>query len=333
MNMNMNVFSDIIGHVEIVEALQRAIINKRVAHAYLFSGAEGIGKYKTAWAFARMLQCTCNGTGECLACHLADGQTHPDIMTITPQGTAIRIEQIRDIQKDVQYNPRIGNRKIFILDGVERLTVQAANSILKLLEEPPAFVVFMLLTANIHSVLPTLLSRCQHLMFHTVPAADIVKYLAKQGVNPEQAAVVAAVSGGIPGRALLWAESGNIHRDQVMNHLENLQMSSHGQIWDVVTALDQEREQILITFELISFVLRDCLVWKATGDKEYLLYKDVAERVASLAEKATLDGLLNMYKELDTSRQMLLGNANTRLLLEKLCLKMQDALAIRGGNY
>lgn len=332
-DMNTKYFSDIIGHKHIIQALLHTGANQRVAHAYLFSGVEGLGKYKTAWAFARMLQCTCQGTEggpPCLACNLADGQAHPDITTIVPQGATMRIEQIREIHKTMPYNPRVGKRKIFILDGAERLTEQAANSLLKILEEPPAFVVFILLTLNIHSVLPTIISRCQCLSFQAVPETDIMSYFVERGYSAEQAAVVAAVSGGIPGRALRWSESGQSLRDEVINRLEDLAKVSFGRIWDIVSSFDQEREQILITFELISFVIRDCLVWMATGNRELLLYKDCGGRIAGLAKKAVPDKLLAVHKELVIARQMLLGNANSRLLWEKLCLRMQDAL--QGGS-
>lgn len=332
--MNTHYFIDIIGHKQITEALKSAFLNERVAHAYLFSGVAGIGKYKTAWAFARMLQCTCPGGGEsapCLACNLAEGQEHPDIVTISPQGATIRIEQIRELQKAVQYNPRVGKRKIFILDNVERLTEQAANSLLKILEEPPAYVVFILLTVNIHSILPTIQSRCQHLSFMAVSEADIAAYFTQRGFHAEQAAIIAAVSGGIPGRALRWAESGQRLRDQVMDCLENLHKAAFGQIWDVVSILDHEREQALQALEVISFVVRDCLVWQVTGNRELLLYKDCAGRIAALAEEAVPNGLLAVYKEIAASRQMLLGNANNRFLWEKICLSIQDGLR-QGGN-
>lgn len=327
--MNTKYFSDIIGHYQIRKALQRAFANGRVAHAYLFSGAEAIGKYKTALAFARMLQCTCGAESgaRCLACDLTEGQVHPDITTVIPQGATIRLEQIREIQKDLPYQPRVGKHKIYIFDGVERLTEQAANSLLKMLEEPPAYVVFILLTVNTYSVLPTILSRCQHLSFQAVPADDIAVYLREHGCQKEQAAIVAAVSGGIPGRALLWAESGYQLRDQVIHCLEGLKHAPPGKIWDAVSQLNQEREQILITLELISHAVRDCLVWKATGNRELLLYKDCTERIAVLTENAALDGLLAMYKELTGARHMFLGNANSRLLWEKICLRIQDALA------
>ncbi len=327
--MNTKYFADIIGHDQIRQALQRAFAHGRVAHAYLFSGAEAIGKYKTALAFARMLQCTCGAESgvRCLACDLPAGQAHPDITTVLPQGATIRLEQIREIQKDLPYQPRAGKQKIYILDGVERLTEQAANSLLKMLEEPPAYVVFILLTVNTYSVLPTILSRCQHLSFQAVPAEDIAAYLREHGCQEEQAAIVAAVSGGIPGRALLWAEGGYQLRDQVIHCLEDLKHASPGKVWDTVALLNQEREQILITLELIAHVVRDCLVWKATGNRELLLYKDCTARIAALTEKAALDGLLAMYKELTAARQMFLGNANSRLLWEKICLRIQDALA------
>lgn len=327
--MHMKYLTDIIGHNQIRQALQRTLQNNRVAHAYLFSGAEGIGKHKTAMAFARMLQCSC-GTKpntRCPACEMADDQAHPDIKTIMPQGATIRLEQIRDMQKDLPYQPRVGKWKIFILDGAEKLTEQAANSLLKMLEEPPAYVVFILLTVNIHSILPTIHSRCQHLAFQPVPIADIAAYLQKHGYDAEQASVVAAVSGGIPGRALRWAESGYRLRDQVMECLEDLKHGPLGRVWDAVALLNQEREQILVLLELMSQVVRDCLVWRTTGNQELLLYKDCAARIDALTDKAALDGLLGLHKELTAARHMFLGNANSRLLWEKICLKIQDVLA------
>lgn len=332
LDMKMHYYSGIIGHQQIIQTLQHAFTNKRIAHAYLFSGVKGIGKYKTAWAFARMLQCTCAAGGHeqrCQACRLTDEQEHPDIATIVPQGAGIRIEQIREIRKLIQYHPRIGNRKIFIIDGVDRLTDEAANSLLKILEEPPDYVLFILLTDNVHRVLPTILSRCQHLSFQPVAEEDIIEYLTVHDCTREQAAVIAAVSGGIPGRALLWSENGHQMRDQVFDCLEALKEAASGRIWDVVATLDQEKEAALITFELISFVLRDCMVWKATGKTELLLYKDCAGRIELLAEKAFVEKLLFVYKELAAARQMLLGNANSRLLWEKICLRMQDALGVQ----
>lgn len=327
--MNTKHFAEIIGHHQIRQALQRAMENGRVAHAYLFSGAEAIGKYKTALAFARMLQCTCgtDSGARCLACAWREGQAHPDITTVIPQGATIRLEQIREIQKDLPYQPRVGKWKIYIFDGVERLTEQAANSLLKMLEEPPAYVVFILLTVNIYSVLPTILSRCQHLSFQAVPADEIAVYLREHGCQEEQAAVIAAVSGGIPGRALLWAESGYQLRDQVIQCLEDLKYAPAGKVWDTVAVFNQERAQILITLELISYAVRDCLVWKTTGNRELLLYKDCTERIAALTDKAALEGLLALYKELTAARPMILGNANSRLLWEKICLRIQDVWA------
>jgi DNA polymerase III subunit delta' len=332
--MDKQLFSGIIGNGSILGALARAFTQKRIAHAYLLSGRVGIGKYKTAWEFSRKLQCTCaqkEGCSRCLACDLAEGQTHPDITTISTQGPTIKIEQIREIQKDIQFSPRMGNYKIYIIDGAEKMTTQASNSILKMLEEPPDYVVFFLLTAQVYSMLPTLISRCQHLAFTTVSDSDVAALLMQHGIKPAEAAVLAAISGGIPGRALSWADNGLILRGQAFICLEELKEAQPGKIWDVVTTLDQEKEQVLLLFEQISIILRDCLFWKTTGNADFFIYKDCMDRIIVLAETATPDNLLMIQKELDQNRRMLLGNANSRLVLEKLCLRIQDVLVKQGG--
>jgi len=324
-------FTEILGHIEIIEALSRAFLGRRMAHAYLFSGAAGIGKYKTARAFARMLQCNCEQKGHCLACKSTEDDLYPDILTIAPQGATIKIEQIREIQRDIRFAPKTGNYKVFIFDGAEKLTTQAANSLLKMLEEPPQHVIFLLLTAQFHSVLPTILSRCQHITFAPVSEQDIVDWLTNRGFPANKAMAAAVISGGIPGRAVLWAEDGQVLRDQVFEYLETLQQSPPGHIWDTVAKLDLEREQLITIMEIISIVLRDCVVWKTTGEPGLLLYQDCERRVTRLAQKVNLNEILAVSKEIEDLKRMVLGNANSRLVLEKLCLRLQDALATQGG--
>lgn len=326
-------FADIIGHTKIIESLMRAFFGNRMAHAYLFSGPAGIGKLKTAVAFARMLQCACEEgqDARCLVCKLPDQQAHPDIMTIVPQGATIKIEQIREIQKDIQLAPRTGKYKVFIIDGAERLTIQAANSLLKVLEDPPKYVVFILLTAQLHSLLPTIVSRCQQLAFSFIPEQDIAAWLIRQGFPEEKTITASVISGGVPGKAIMWAEAGQAMRDKAFWCLETLKQSSFGRMWDVVAELDQERDQVLSMFEIISIILRDTVVWQTTGKAELLLYIDCEQRIANLSERSRPDEILEVITEIEHLKRMLLGNANSRLLIEKFCLRLQDALAIQGG--
>ena len=175
-------FSDIIGQETPVAVLRRSLSAGKVAHAYIFDGIEGCGKKKTAMAFVEAV--FCNGTegcGHCPACRKVAALQHPDLHVVEPDGAFIKIDQIRNLQKELSFRPFEVEKKACIIEAAERMNPSSANAFLKTLEEPPGNALLILLTSNIGAILPTILSRCQRLSFSPISEAAIESYLCGTG--------------------------------------------------------------------------------------------------------------------------------------------------------
>ena len=188
---------EIIGQEHAVKVLAAALRSGHPVHAYLFAGPPGAGKMAAALEFAAALCCPKDGCGRCESCRKAAGGVHPDIVLVSPTGSLITVDQIREINSALSFQPHESEARVFIIDGAESLGSEGANAFLKSLEEPPAFVFFLLLATAADKVLPTIASRCQTVRFGAVPPADIEKFLVKSyGVSSTMAQAYARASGG-----------------------------------------------------------------------------------------------------------------------------------------
>ena len=155
----------IIGHSDVVEHLKNAMKMDKVSHAYIFNGEKGCGKKTLAREFAKALQCQGEGErpcGQCQSCRQADGHNQPDIIEVShDKPNTIGVDDIREqVVGDVQVRPYSSPYKVYIIPEAEKMNQQAQNALLKTIEEPPEYVVILLLTTNAASFLPTILSRC-----------------------------------------------------------------------------------------------------------------------------------------------------------------------------
>ncbi len=211
----------IIGHQQIVEQLQHTVASDRIAGAYLFVGPTGVGKETVARYFAQLIFCQQDAQpptvcGACLACRKVDSGNHPDLQFIRPEGSLLKIGQIRELQKQIIYEPLEASRKVYILTDVDRMNAEAENCLLKTLEEPPASSVLILLTSNIRALLPTTRSRCQILQFHPMQTQELAEMLVEKfSVAPEQATILAIAADGAIGKALTQLEKGDVLTEAV----------------------------------------------------------------------------------------------------------------------
>jgi len=192
-------FKDIIGQEAAKQLLQSGLRQHRISHAYIFSGPPGSGQKEMALAFVQALFCT-SGTedacGECLECRKLLHGNHPDLHVIAPEGATIKIDQIRDLQRIFSYRSESGNPKAYIIEQADKMTVQAANSLLKFLEEPPSPALAILLSDNGRALLPTIQSRAQWVPFQPLDPETMLQILSGEGFSGTLARCAVQVAAG-----------------------------------------------------------------------------------------------------------------------------------------
>lgn len=172
-------FQNILGNDKIKNLLQESVNNNKVSHSYLFVGKSGIGKKMIAKEFAKAILCLGDNKycDNCKSCLEFDGQNNPDFFIVEPDGNAIKIDQIRNMQKGVQEKPIISRSKVYIIDNADFMTKEAQNALLKTLEEPPEFVTIILIGENENEFLATIKSRCMIIHFNSISDSEMEKYL------------------------------------------------------------------------------------------------------------------------------------------------------------
>ncbi len=202
-------FSEILGQSQVTRFLEQAAAENRLSHAYLFCGPVGSGKTEAALALALALLCPSKGCGNCDTCRRISRRTHPDVHWIEPDGVgSYLVEQIREMIADCSLSPIRANRKLYVITRADLLKGQSANAFLKTLEEPPASSSFVLLARNREGVLPTLVSRCQSLVFRHLPDEEAIGIVRRQtGADAQEATIALAASGGSTKKACEFLDS------------------------------------------------------------------------------------------------------------------------------
>ena len=197
-------FDEVVGQQPIIQTLKNAIVQNRIAHAYLFCGPRGTGKTSIAKIFAEMLNCEDESNkpcGKCINCKMVQNGSHPDIIEIDAASNN-GVDEVRNLIDKVKYAPMQGKYKVYIIDEVHMMTTGAFNALLKTIEEPPAHVVFILATTEPNKVIPTIISRCQRFDFNKVSQKDIEKRLSivckeeKIEIDPEAISLIAQLADG-----------------------------------------------------------------------------------------------------------------------------------------
>ena len=213
----MGSFKDVVGHKDILKYISSAVENNRVSHAYILNGERGSGKRMLANLFATTLLCESGNSepcGKCQSCRQAESGNHPDIIRVTHEKpNSISVDDIRtQVNNTVDIKPYQGPYKVYIIPQADLMTPQAQNAILKTIEEPPAYAVFLLLTENAEMLLPTINSRCVMLKLRNIKDTLIRKYLMENLEIPDyKADMRTSFSQGNVGLAIMLANSENFN--------------------------------------------------------------------------------------------------------------------------
>ena len=321
-------WTDIRGHAEIISRLRALAAAKRLPHALLFCGIEGVGKRRTAHVLVRTLLCETAGDapcGHCGACRTMAAGVHPDYFEVAPEARGksaamIRTDAVRDILIAASGAPVSADRRIILIDGADRMNEAAANRLLKTLEEPAGAVLFILITNAYDAILPTIRSRAVRIAFGALPRGEIEAELRACGT--EHAAAIAALADGSLGRAYALAEEGLSLRDDALDLLTHLPDLGVEDIWARAEALGA-RSHVERTSWLsyMQMALRDLLILHEDGGSDALCHVDRREELAALLTQMTN---ADIFALIDGTRQLsrrFAANVNPALQAEAFLLR------------
>jgi DNA polymerase-3 subunit delta' len=199
-------WKDIYGQDRAIAFLKEIISHSEVPHALVFTGPRSVGKFSTALVFASALLCPAGEPDGCASCIKVAKGVHPDLHVVEIEGNVLRREQVTELEKELNIKPAEAGRKVAVIDEAHLMNNEAANAFLKTLEEPPPETYIVLVTESKESMLPTVASRCHEVRFSSLGKGEIEEFLVeREGQDASEAARLARLSGGIFGRALLWA--------------------------------------------------------------------------------------------------------------------------------
>ena len=325
-------FKDIIGHEQIIEHLQNAIGMDKVSHAYIINGPDKSGKMMLAEAFAMALQCEKHGKEACMECHScrqALGHNQPDIIYVNhDKPNTISVDDIRtQVNNDIDVKPYSSSHKIYIIDEAEKMNQQAQNALLKTIEEPPAYAVFLLLTENAEMLLPTINSRCVMLKLRNIKDTLIRKYLMENLEIPDyKADMCTAFAQGNVGRAIMLANSEHFNEIreeavQLLKHIHDMELS---EIVAAVKNISVYKLEITDYLDIIMIWYRDVLLYKATKEIGKVVFKDQLQSIKEQARKSSYEGIELILESLEKAKARLKANVNFDLVMELLFLTIKE---------
>lgn len=344
-------FDDVVGQDVIVQTLKNAIATNKIAHAYIFSGPRGTGKTSVAKIFSNAVNCEANPSvapcGKCATCKAIQEEAISDVIEIDAASNN-GVDEIRELRDKVKYMPSMGKYKVYIIDEVHMLTIQAFNALLKTLEEPPSHVIFILATTEVNKLPLTILSRCQRFDFRGITIKDIVKRLNEIVVEEKIEITDAALNeiarlaeGGMRDaislldQAYSFADgeitlndiydvSGSVSKENLLGILRGILDKNVSETFQILNdVIEDGKEIVKIIADLIS-LLRDILIEKNLAFD----VNDKNEDISSLAKDFSNDRLYFYLEVLNETQNSVRWTSHKRAYLELALIKMIDHVAL-----
>ncbi len=349
----MAFFHEILGQSRPITILQSILRNQSIPNALLFMGTEGIGKRSTAMIFIQALFCCpdkrhvrggdtkgeaereiIEPCGGCLPCRKIQNGNHPDFRVIAPEQTFIKIDQIRVLQESIVFPPIEAAWKVILIDPADQMTMEAQNSLLKTIEEPPLYALFILVSAKSTLLAPTLLSRCQKILFSPLSLSQIESILMeKKGWIAAEARLVAAFSGDQLGEALSLNPSDAREMEEQYHALVmDATLSEYDTLFEAATTFSKDAETFEKTLYYLSAYFRDLLVLLAVPagdsvDPSYLVFSWRKEELLRWSARVNPQEVAKLLADVTAIQQTLSRNINKQLALETLLMQMRDKLS------
>jgi len=321
-------YNQVAGQEEIKQSLIKSINNNQVSHCYIFEGPKGMGKYELALIFAQSLLCknfNANPCNKCLSCIKINTNNHPDLHIINNDETTIKREEVDELIESVYKKPYESEKKVYIIKNAHEMTIQAANTFLKTLEEPPVDSVIILLTININLLLPTIASRCQTVKFRNVNKETIIKYLKDNyGTADDISDLAAEYSKGILNKAVNIVNGNDSilqYRAEIIKLFDKIINADTEIIYELESYFEENKDNIDVIIEIIMIWIRD-VTFVQNNMYDIVINKDftrLAEVHSRLIKKNN-----NLIEQMQQTSDNIKSNVNYKLAIDNMLLKIQE---------
>ena len=308
-------FDKIIGQSFAKKYLSYSIKKDKINHAYLFEGIDGVGKSTFAKEFAKYLLKTE---------HI---ENSPDYINIEPQGASIKIAQIRNLQTDVIIKPH-GDYKIYVINNAEKMTMESQNALLKTLEEPPIYVIIILITNNKNSLLDTIKSRCDIVKFLPIPLVELKTYLEDRGIDEKKASMLSTFSRGSISKALELSESSDfmIMREDIQNNIQTILEKNVVEVLELPNKYDKYKDNIIEVLDITINYFRDIMMIKENIDKDMIINIDKITYLQNMSKKINYSQVSKIIDIIEETKKKLRSNCNFNLSVQVMALNIYEVI-------
>lgn len=344
------VFSDVVGQPQVTVTLQNELKAGRIAHAYLFTGSRGTGKTTCAKILAKAVNCLSlkdgDPCGECESCVGIDNGSVMDVVEIDAASNN-GVENIRNLREEASFTPASAKYRVYIIDEVHMLSIGAFNALLKTLEEPPAHVVFILATTEVHKLPATILSRCQRFDFHRIDPeviADRLQFVAQEEnarLERDAALLIARIADGGMRDALSLLDqcmgrnpqidldvvsetAGLAGRDHLFSLADTVLRQNGGEALELIDGLHKASKDMVRLCEELTGHFRNLMLLKTMRNPQNLIVvsQDEYEKLQVQAERFSLAGTIHAIDVLQAAKERMFRGFDRRVELEMAMLKL-----------
>lgn len=317
-------FTQLLGQEKAKRLIARSLAADRVPHAYIFKGVEGVGKRLFAKGVAAAVNCRdksrIGACGKCTSCKKIRSMNHPDYIEIRAEKGVIKIDQVRKMCRELCYPPYESEMRVVLLEDVHTMRREAANSLLKTLEEPPRNNLLILTAEASQDLLATLTSRCQVVPFVQLSITDTVAILVQHGVDRETAQLLARLSEGSPGKALLFQQTEMVSLwRELVSYLSDPQVEPDRDVGGLLLLAEkmaQLKDEVISLLGLLRIWIRDLLL---DDDQGSIIMMEDGPPVKDWSSSE----LFAKLQAIDRAEQELFRNCNRNLVCEVLLFKLQ----------
>jgi DNA polymerase III subunit delta' len=313
--------------------LKNAVLKNRVAHAYLFEGPRGTGKRELALYYTKVLLCEnvveATPCGTCRNCKRVDSGNHPNVYIIEPEEASIKKQQIQQLQEEFSKTAVESNRKIYLIDQADRMTTNAANSLLKFLEEPVSITTAFLLTEQVQQILPTIQSRCQSIHFNPLPTKYFEEHLSKINVQPHLIPLLARITNSESVAVQIaeeeWFAQARALVIELYEALVTTKKDSLLVIQQSVSRHFDTKEQLQMMLDMLVLAFKDMLYIYAEQDRN-VVFKNEEPLMRQALNRFSLEKITTCLEIILDAKKRLTSNANMVLVLEQMIIELQEGL-------